>query len=105
MMHAGVGAARIVRQDPQFHRQLPGHKCHSFWRSTREIIRDKPHEAQRTQFQPKPEASMWPRVHRNLRMILLRQGKERDQVLSSTVALLNSIPQERGWEMGALMVT
>ena len=105
MMHAGMRTPCIARQDPRLHSELPGHARHSFWRGTRKIIRDKPHEAQRTQFQPKPEASMWPRVHRNLRMILLGQGKERDQVLSSTFALLNRIPQERGWEMGACMVT
>ena len=71
MMHAGMSAARIARQDPRLHGQLPGHERHGFWWGTCEIIRDKPHEAQRTQFQPKPKASMGPRVHRNLLPILL----------------------------------
>jgi hypothetical protein len=71
MMHAGMSTARIARQDPWLHGQLPGHERDGFWRGTREIIRDKPHEAQRTQLQPEPEARMGPRVHRNLLVILL----------------------------------
>jgi hypothetical protein len=83
MMHAGMGAARIVHQDFGRHGQLPGHKRYGFWWSAGEIVREKPHEAQRTQFQGKPEARVWPCMDWNLLLIGRRQRKKRDQVLIS----------------------
>jgi hypothetical protein len=76
-----MGAACIVRQDLGRHGQLLGHKCHGFWWSAGEIVRNKPHEAQCTQFQGKPEARVWPCMDRNLLLICLGQCKKRDQVL------------------------
>src|SRR3989475_11725915 len=82
MMHAGMGATRIVREDLRGECQLLGDERHRFRGRTGEIVWDEPHKAQRAEFQGKPQTYVRTRVHWHLLLIGLGEGKKRDQVLS-----------------------